>query len=62
MTYLIGALCITAPLLGSPAAVVMTGLLAARTRLHRFATEVLREEELHDGLLLGALALVITAR
>lgn len=59
VTYLIGALCITAPLLGSPAAVVMTGLLAARTRLHRFATEVLREEELHDGLLLGALALVV---
>lgn len=59
VTYLIGALCVTAPLLGSPAAVVLTGLLAARTRLHRFATQVLREEELHDGLLLGALALVV---
>jgi uncharacterized membrane protein (DUF4010 family) len=59
VTYLIGALCVTAPLLGSPAAVVMTALLAARTRLHRFATQVLREEELHDGLLLGALALVV---
>lgn len=59
VTYLIGVLCITAPLLGAPAAVVMTALLAARTRLHRFATDVLREEELHDGLLLGALALVV---
>jgi uncharacterized membrane protein (DUF4010 family) len=59
VTYLIGALCVTAPLLGSPAAIVMTALLAARTRLHRFATQVLREEELHDGLLLGALALVV---
>ncbi|MFT7724475.1 MAG: MgtC/SapB family protein [Roseateles sp.] len=59
VTYLIGALCVTAPLLGSPAAVVVTALLAARTRLHRFATQVLREEELHDGLLLGALALVV---
>ncbi|MCE4536608.1 MgtC/SapB family protein [Pelomonas sp. P7] len=59
VTYLIGALCVTAPLLGSPAAVVMTALLAARTRLHRFATQVLREEELHDALLLGALALVV---
>lgn len=59
VTYLIGALCVTAPLLGSPAAVVLTALLAARTRLHRFATQVLREEELHDGLLLGALALVV---
>lgn len=59
VTYLIGALCVTAPLLGSPAAVVLTALLAARTRLHRFATQVLREEELHDGLLLGALTLVV---
>ena len=59
VTYLIGALCVTAPLLGSPSAVVLTALLAARTRLHRFATQVLREEELHDGLLLGALALVV---
>lgn len=59
VTYLIGVLCIQAPLLGAPAAVVMTALLAARSRLHRFATTVLREEELHDGLLLGALALVV---
>jgi len=59
VTCLIGALCVTAPLLGAPAAVVLTALLAARTRLHRFATQVLREEELHDGLLLGALALVV---
>lgn len=59
VTCLIGALCVTAPLLGAPAAVVVTALLAARTRLHRFATSVLREEELHDGLLLGALALVV---
>ncbi len=59
VTCLIGALCVTAPLLGAPAAVVLTALLAARPRLHRFATQVLREEELHDGLLLGALALVV---
>lgn len=59
VTCLIGALCVTAPLLGTPAAVVLTALLAARTRLHRFATHILREEELHDGLLLGALALVV---
>lgn len=59
VAYLIGVLCMKAPLLGSPAAVVVTALLAARSRLHRFATQVLREEELHDGLLLGALALVV---
>ncbi len=59
VTYLIGVLCVQAPLLGAPAAVVMTALLAARSRLHRFATQLLREDELHDGLLLGALALVV---
>lgn len=59
LTYLIGVLCIQAPLLGAPAAITLTGLLAARSGLHRFATHVLREKELHDGLLLGALALVV---
>jgi uncharacterized membrane protein (DUF4010 family) len=58
-TYLIGVLCVQAPLLGAPAAVALTALLSARTTLHRFATRVLREEELHDGLLLAALGLVV---
>jgi uncharacterized membrane protein (DUF4010 family) len=59
LTFLIGALCVEAPLLGAPAAIITTALLAARTRLHRFATQLLHEDELHDGLLLGALALVV---
>jgi len=59
LTYLIGALCVEAPLLGAPAAITTTALLAARSRLHRFATQLLHEDELHDGLLLGALALVV---
>ncbi len=58
-TYLIGVLCVQAPLLGAPAAVALTALLSARTALHRFATRVLREDELHDGLLLAALGLVV---
>ncbi|MEJ6004518.1 DUF4010 domain-containing protein [Paucibacter sp. AS339] len=58
-TYLIGVLCVQAPLLGAPAAVTLTALLSARTGLHRFATRWLREQELHDGLLLAALALVV---
>lgn len=58
-TYLIGVLCVQAPLLGAPAAVTLTALLSARTALHRFATRLLREEELHDGLLLAALVLVV---
>lgn len=59
VTYLIGVLCVPSPALGASAAVLLTVLLAARTRLHRFATTLLREDELHDGLLLAALALVI---
>jgi len=58
-TYLIGVLCVQAPLLGAPAAVTLTALLSARTALHRFATRMLREDELHDGLLLAARALVV---
>jgi uncharacterized membrane protein (DUF4010 family) len=38
---------------------VVAGLLAARERLHRFATEILTQAELHDALLLAALALVL---
>ena len=59
VTYLIGVLCVLSPALGATAAVLLTVLLAARTRLHRFATRILREDELHDGLLLAALALVV---
>ncbi|MFY7867051.1 MgtC/SapB family protein [Roseateles sp.] len=58
-TYLIGVLCVQAPMLGTPAAVILTALLSARTGLHRFATRWLKEQELHDGLLLAALALVV---
>ncbi len=59
LTYLIGVLCVQAPLLGAPAAIVLTTLLSARTSLHRFARRGLREDELHDGLLLAALGLVV---
>jgi uncharacterized membrane protein (DUF4010 family) len=58
VTYLVGVLAVQQPALGGAAAVVVAGLLAARDRLHRFATKVLSEAELHDLLLLAALALV----
>lgn len=58
-TFLIGALAQREALAAATAAVVLTALLAARSRLHHFALRVLREEELHDGLLLGALALLV---
>lgn len=59
VTYLVGVLAVREPMLGTAAAVVVAGLLALRERLHRFATELLSEGELHDALLLAALALVL---
>ena len=59
ITYLVGVLSVQQPVLGVAAAAVVAGLLAARERLHRFATEILTQAELHDALLLAALALVL---
>ena len=59
VTYLVGVLSVQTPALGAAAAVVVAALLAARERLHRFATQALSEAELHDALLLAALALVL---
>lgn len=58
-TTLIGVLAVSMPALAAGLAVVLACVLAARERLHRFATDWLREEELHDGLLLAALVLVL---
>jgi uncharacterized membrane protein (DUF4010 family) len=57
-TYLIGVLCVVEPALGAACGAGLALLLAARSRLHRFATELLSEQELHDGVLLAALALI----
>lgn len=59
VTYLVGVLAMQQPVLGASAGVVLAVLLAARERLHRFATAALSEAELHDALLLAALALVL---
>ncbi len=58
-TTLIGMLAVPQPELAAALAVVLAGALALKTRLHRFATDWLSEAELHDGLLLSALALVL---
>lgn len=58
-TYLIGVLCVVAPSLGAACGSGLALLLAARRRLHRFATQLLSEQELHDGVLLAALALIV---
>ncbi|MDO9095535.1 MAG: DUF4010 domain-containing protein [Rubrivivax sp.] len=59
ITYLVGVLSVQQPALGAGAAAVVAGLLAARDRLHHLATQVLSDAELHDALLLAALALVL---
>lgn len=58
VTYLVGVLAVETPPLGAAAGAVVAGLLAARRPLHRFATRALSEAEVHDALLLAALALV----
>lgn len=58
-TTLIGMLSVSQPELAAALAVVLAGVLAMRARLHRFATHWLSEGELHDGLLLAALVLVL---
>lgn len=59
VTYLVGVLAMQHPVVGAAVGVVLAALLASRERLHRFATLVLNEAELHDALLLAALALVL---
>lgn len=59
ITYLVGVLSVQQPALGAGAAAVVAALLAARDRLHRLATQLLSEAEVHDALLLAALALVL---
>lgn len=58
-TTLIGMQAVVQPALAAACAVLLAAVLAARSRLHRFATDWLSEDELHDGLLLAALALVL---
>ena len=58
-TVLIGVMAVSEPVLSAACAALLAGVLAARDRLHHFATTWLRERELYDGLLLAALALVL---
>jgi len=57
-TCLLGALAIREPVLSAGLAVVITILLAGRTRIHRFVRDILTEQELHDALLFAAVALI----
>jgi uncharacterized membrane protein (DUF4010 family) len=59
VTFLLGALAQDEPGLAAGAGVAVAVVLAARTRLHAIARDVLTEEELHDGLLFAACALIV---
>lgn len=58
LTFLIGALCTISLGLAAALAVTLTGLLAGRERMHRFALQWLQPAELRDGVVLAALALI----
>ena len=59
VTYFIGVLALSQPALAAGCAAAVAVLLAARGTLHRVATRLLSAQELHDGLLLAALGLVL---
>ena len=59
VAYLLGVASIDQPLLAGAGGVVVAGLLAARTDLHRFSTEILTEGELRDALILAGAVLVV---
>lgn len=58
-TFLLGALAGRDAALAAALAVIVTVLLVARTPLHRFVRESLSEQEVHDGLVFAAAALVV---
>ncbi len=57
LTYLIGMLSVWAAPLAAAMAVTLTALLAARQRLHHFASRWLQPGEVRDGIVLSALVL-----
>lgn len=59
VTLLLGGLTLRNPQLAAGLAVVVTIILASRTRAHDWIHNVLTDEEVRDGLLLAAAALVI---
>lgn len=59
LTFMLGALAMHDAPLATGIGVVVAIALAARSQLHRFVVRVLSEQEVHDGLLLAAAALVI---
>jgi len=59
VAYLLGVLAQDDARLASAIAVTVTILLATRTTLHRFVSNVLTDQEVHDALILAAAAVVV---
>jgi uncharacterized membrane protein (DUF4010 family) len=59
VTALLGGLSMQRPALAAGLAVTVAALLAARTRLHRFVSSVLTEDELKDALIFAGATLVV---
>lgn len=59
VSYLVGVWCVLEPAVGAASGALLAALLAARERMHRFATEWLSEQELRDALVLAGVALVV---
>jgi uncharacterized membrane protein (DUF4010 family) len=59
LTLLLGGLALREPALASALGVALAVLLFARSHMHHFARNLLTEQEVHDGLILAAAALVV---
>jgi uncharacterized membrane protein (DUF4010 family) len=59
LTYLLGALAISEPFVAGTSAIVTALLLHFRKALHHFVRDVLREDEVHDGLLFLVFAFIV---
>lgn len=59
VAFLLGGLALRDPQLAAALAVVVTIILAARTRVHDWVHNVLTDQEVRDGLMLATAALVI---
>lgn len=59
LTFVLGMLAVPQPALAAALGVVVAGLLAARTPLQYFSTQLLTPPELRDALILAASALII---
>ena len=59
VTFLLGVTAVERPIVAAGASVVITSLLYARTRLHRFSTDILTADELRDALILAGAVLIV---